>query len=323
MPKNSFAFLQADSSEDEGVQNMDPEQFLAYATKQATTKAKLDHKKKMEEAKKEAAMLQATAKSEPKEVRESKPKREPRANNGRRYGPRNEDRRRDNKDGDGQDDKKVSEGDRDNNRDRRQKRPRNQDRKSGNPRFGVKAQEKRGGAGAGNWGVATENLDDATNEVPSKEEDEANKDSAVENVAEGENDAENAEPQEPEEVQLSLEEYMKSLSTGDAAEEKSSSNKEAIRKANDGKELKGRVADKKFIYKADNNSGKGNASASNAKNTVSVEKLGFQSEYNRRGGRGGNRGGGRGDNRRGGDRQQKQREYKLDDASAFPTLGGK
>merc|ERR1712025_54621 len=52
--------------------------------------------------------------------------------------------------------------------DRRQRRPRNQDRQSGNPRTGRKAQEKKGGAGAGNWGKADENLDETAQEQVEK-----------------------------------------------------------------------------------------------------------------------------------------------------------
>merc|ERR1711898_31284 len=109
-------------------------------------------------------------------------------------------------------------------------RRRGNDRKSGDPRTGYRSGaqgEKRGGRGKGNWGDKTENPDEtAEKATPEQVTDDntENKDPAKD----AEKEEENAEPEEPVEVQLTLEEYMASLSA--PSESKSA----AGRKANDG-----------------------------------------------------------------------------------------
>merc|ERR1712048_712820 len=183
--KNKFIFNDDVSSEDEGLGNVDPSEMLTKATAKAIKQAKVD-------AKKQAAPVVAA----PVQKEEApKPRREPRANNQARKGPRKE---RGPKDGD----------------DRRQRRPRNQDRQSGNPRTGRKAQEKKGGAGAGNWGKADENLEETAQEQVEKAtpEDAENAENAGENA---EAAAENADPEEPKIQYLTLEEY-EAAQAGDA-----------------------------------------------------------------------------------------------------------
>merc|ERR1712203_957874 len=116
------------------------------------------------QAKIEAAKAKAIA---PKVVVQEQPakKREPKANNQPRKGPRRE--RIPKEDNDGfvaATNDSAAPAQRDNNR-RQNRRPKNADKKSGDPKTGRKAYEKRGGAGAGNWGKADENLDEAIKEL--------------------------------------------------------------------------------------------------------------------------------------------------------------
>merc|ERR1711912_25064 len=96
-------------------------------------------------------------------------------------------------------------------------RRRGNDRKSGDPRTGYRSNnqgEKRGGRGKFNTGDKTENPE----EIAEKATPEQVTDDNVENKdPEAENAEEEAAPQEPEEVQLTLEEYMASLA-GNSAE---------------------------------------------------------------------------------------------------------
>merc|ERR1711879_141758 len=103
-----------------------------------------------------------------------------------------------------------------------------------------------------------------------------------------EENAEYAEPEEPVEVQLTLEEYMASLAipSEDAAPK-------ASRKANDGDNiLKGKVIKSQKIHKEKARKFGGQERESN-KLVIDSKDLGFQSGANRRGGnrQGGNRGG--------------------------------
>merc|ERR1712203_529102 len=133
--KNKFIFQDENSSEDGGLGNVDPSEMLTKATAKAVKQAKVD-------AKKQAAPVVAA----PVQKEEPQKKKEPRANNQARKGPRRE---RGPKDGEAKDGENQV----------RERRNRDgEDRQSGNPRTGRKAQEKKGGAGAGNWGKADENL---------------------------------------------------------------------------------------------------------------------------------------------------------------------
>jgi len=311
--KNKFIFNDDVSSEDEGLGNVDPSEMITKATAKAVKQAKAD-------AKKQAVPVVAA----PVQKEEApKPKREPRANNQARKGPRKE---RGPKDGEAKDgenqvrDRKPRDGD-----DRRQRRPRNQDRQSGNPRTGRKAQEKKGGAGAGNWGKADENLEETAEAQLEKTTPED-----AENAENGENAeaaAENAEPEEPKIQYLTLEEY-EAAQAGDAGVE---TKKEAVRQSNDGQALKGRQLNQKQVYNTlQASSSKSAAVRENAKQHVAAEFVGFQSDY------------GSGRDRRGGDRRDNNRRNNnrgdqnnnrrnnnkggmanIDDKNAFPALGAK
>merc|ERR1711972_702069 len=271
--KNKFIFNDDVSSEDEGLGNVDPSEMLTKATAKAIKQAKVD-------AKKQAVPVVAA----PVQKEEApKPRREPRANNQARKGPRKE---RGPKDGEAKDgenqvrERKPRDGD-----DRRQRR--NQDRQSGNPRTGRKAQEKKGGAGAGNWGKADENLEETAEAQLEKTtpEDAENAENAGENA---EAAAENTETEEPKIQYLTLEEY-EAAQAGDAGTE---TKKEAVRQSNDGQALKGRQLSKKQVYNTlQSSSSKTVAARENAKQHVAAQFVGFQSDY------------GSGRDRRGGDRR--------------------
>jgi len=326
-------FMLADSSSESGSEdettNLDPFSMIQQATTAAIKKTKED----LKNAHKKPAVVK---KSEPEEEKkDEKPKgnnrnrnnnnrREPRGNQQQRRGPRNERKPKDAADGEnnqvGQKGGDAPLGDNNGARQRRERRPR--DRASGDPRTGVKAQEKRGGAGKGNWGKADKNYDEEKPEEVTPEEKPAA-------TAEGEekpaSDAENEEPQEPAgPPPLSLEEYMASLGVAEAPKN--------LRKANDGVDLKGQsitggYKDKIHKEKLVNYSA---PERTNNKNFIAAENLSFVSRGdrggffytdNRRDG-GNRRGGDRGGNRKGQDKQPKS--FTLENnAEAFPSLGGK
>lgn len=332
----------SDSSSDEQVQNIDPYAMMQKAQTDAVKKAKQQAKDAIAARKKQQVKI-PEPEAEEKPVAEKKQNnnnnrrdnnrnnRGPRAENGPRYGKRNEDSRPSKYDSNNN---AVSENNNNNNQaeqrdnDRRQKRPRAQDRRSGNPRSGVKAQEKRGGAGAGNWGKATDQGDPEDKEQITPEEPAENTENANPEAENQEN--EDAEPAEPEIPQLSLEEYMASLNTDAPAEAK-----DPVRKANDGVEIKGRKIKKKFVFQESNNQQSGFHPRENAKQHVPQELIGFQSDYKRGGNRGGDRGGDRRGDRRGGDRRGDRgdnnrapkkggnnQKFSLEEnLEAFPTLG--
>merc|ERR1712157_558439 len=233
---------------------------------------------------------------------------------GARKGPRKE---RGPKDGEAKDgenqvrERKPRDGD-----DRRQRRPRNQDRQSGNPRTGRKAQEKKGGAGAGNWGKADENLEETAQEQVEKA------------TPEGENaeNAKDAEPEEPKIQYLTLEEY-EAAQAGDAG---SDTKKGAVRQSNDGQALKGRELSKKQVYNTlQSSSSKSAAVRENAKQHVAAQFVGFQSDYGSGRDNRDRRGGDRRNNNNRGDRNNNKRNNNkggmanIDDKNAFPALGAK
>lgn len=278
---NNRFMLQSDSDSDSEIGNHDPYEVMTQAVATATKKAK-------QQAKEEAQQAKVVVKKP--EAEEAKPvKKEPRGNQQRRYGKRNEGERRDFKKSDGaveDGDKKERNADRKREDRRGPRRPRNQERKSGNPRTGVKATEKRGGAGTGNWGKEGEIIDDAEVKEDTTPE-------AGENTENAENGEGEAVAEEPKEVYLTLDEYYAGLG-GDNAEKPADKTDKA----------------------GDANA---NTKAANPLNNL----LGFQSDYSgRRGGdrRGDRRGGDdRRNNRRGGnDRKQRDFTFKED---AFPALG--
>merc|ERR1711981_958660 len=329
-------FMLADSSASESgsedeTSNLDPFSMIQQATTAAIKKTKED----LKNAHKKPAVVK---KSEPEEEKkDEKPKgnnrnrnnnnrgnREPRGNQQQRRGPRNE---RKPKDGaaDGENNQVGQKGGDaplgDNNRQRRERRPR--DRASGDPRTGVKAQEKRGGAGKGNWGKADKNYDDEEKPTPEA----GTEEKPIEKSADGEAAPEEQENQEPEEpagpAPISLEEYMASLGVSEAPKN--------LRKANDGQDIiKGAFRSDK-IHKENLTSFKP-VERTNNKEYIPAENLSFVSRAdkggfyytdnrrdNNRGDRrerGGNRGGNKGG-------QPKEFNLKAMKEEAFPSLGGK
>lgn len=332
-------------SEDEGnIQNQDPFAMLKQAEVDAVKNAKQAQKDKAKAEKdaKLAAKKAATAaitgnnaeeaKKPENNRRNDRPRREPRGNQQQRRGPRQERAPRDGE-------QAVAEngaGKVENSRPpRTNDRRRGNDRQSGDPRTGYKGQsEKRGGRGKGNWGDKTENPEETapteqvTDEAENKDAEKKTEEEEVE-----------AEPEEPVEVQLTLDEYMASLSAPSAAGPKS-------RKANDGEELKGNQYQAKKVHH-DKQRKFGGHEREDKKFVIDSKDLGFKSGSGRggffydgdrnddrrggRGGRGGGRGGARNQGNRGGDNsrrggqdsQPKAFNMKSLNDEAFPTLGGK
>lgn len=308
--KNKFIFEdEMANTSDEDVP-MDPTELMNKATSNAVKNAKA-------QAKLDAAKAKAVA---PKvAVQEAQPakKREPKANNQPRKGPRRERVPKENvEDKDGfvaANNENAAPAQRDNNR-RRDRRPRNSDKKSGDPRTGRKAQEKRGGAGAGNWGKADENLDEAIKEIDQEnaeaEKAENDAENNVDAAAEGEE-----ESSEPKIQYLTLEEYEASMNAGDA---NSQANKENVRVANDGQSIKGRQVEKKKMYNAGPTLKSDKVHVrENVKQVINADFVGHFAGGRDRGD----------DNRRRGGRnnnERKQRQGKMaaiDDVKAFPALG--
>jgi len=294
-------------SEDEAIANVDPYAIIKQAEADAIKLAK----QKIKEGNKKVVPVLEPKKEEPQEVKRQdnrrNNRREPRGNNQARRGPRTERPERNN-------DNTLSENNNQASRDdgnRRPRRNRDQDRKSGNPVRGVKATEKKGGAGAGNWGKADENLEETVAPVEEKVTDE---------------NAENADPEEqaePEEVTLSLEEYYKTLGS---VETTTNTN---ARKANNGEAVKGNVVRKNKIFIDRKNTHHIATKESNqSKVVLPNEQLSFISGRNdRRNDRNNNdRRGGRGrrnDNFQA-DKKKQPKEFNMEKASQdFPKLGGK
>merc|ERR1712048_988367 len=317
-------------SEDEGI-NQDPFAMIKQAEIDAVNNAKQAQKDKAA-ADKAAKAAITGEKSEDKkdDRRNNRPRREPRGNQQPRRGKRFENND-ENKDGENNENQGQL-NERNNNRPpRTNDRRRGNDRKSGDPRTGYRSNnqgEKRGGRGKFNTGDKTENPE----EIAEKATPEQVTDDNVENKdPEAENAEEEAAPQEPEEVQLTLEEYMASLAGNSTEPAK------AARKADDGDNvLKGNVIHSKKIHSEKSRKFGGHERESN-KLVIDSKDLGFQSGANRRGGsnfyydgdnndRRGNRGGNRrGGNRQGGNRgdrgENKPKAFNMESmAEAFPTL---
>jgi len=327
---NRFAIDAGDSSssEDEAVSNVDPFQLIKKAETDAVKKTKEQLKAAAKKAKEPAPKKPEVA-EEKKEDRPAKRnnRREPKGNQQQRRGPRNERKRNDGAAGGDVAEKQEGAplGENNDNRRRRERRPK--DRESGNPRTGVKAQEKKGGAGKGNWGKADKNYDaDAPAEEKTPEESPAE---PVEKKEGEEADAEEQENKEPEAPPtLTLEEYMASLGSVDAPKN--------LRKANDGEALKGNTFRSNKIHAAAVQQPVATSSGTHHsnKNYIAAENLAFIS----RGDKGGffytdsrdndRRRGGGGDRRRGGkgrDNNQNSgpKEFSLKADQDFPSLGGK
>merc|ERR1711981_889925 len=334
---NRFAIDAGDSSssEDEAVSNVDPFQLIKKAETDAVKKTKEQLKAAAKKAKEPAPKKAEVAeeKEEDRPAKRNNRNREPRGNQQQRRGPRKE-RKPDGEAGGDVAEKKDNNaplGENNDNRRRRERRPK--DRESGNPRTGVRAQEKKGGAGKGNWGKADKNYDadaPAAEEKPTPEESPAEPVEKKEGEEANAEEQENKEPEEQAPPTLTLEEYMASLGSVDAPKN--------LRKANDGEELKGNTfrsnkihAEKQPVYTS-------TGEKHSNKNYIAPENLAFIS----RGDKGGffytdsrdndrRRGGGigeGGDRRRGGkgrDNNQNSgpKEFSLKADQDFPSLGGK
>lgn len=315
-------------SDQEQIVNVDPYTMLKDIEGKALKKAKQERK-----AAKEVKI------EEPVEKEDKKPRRkEPVANNGPRRGRRNQDVDEEKKPrNDRTYRNRNDKGDENNNnqKDKRYKRPRDQDRKSGNPRTGVKSNEKKNGAGGANWGDPTDPKvygDDLETEKPTP-----TSDANDENNDPEKSDAEN---KEPEEVTMTLEEYEKQNSA-----QVISSNKTAVRKPNNGEELKGTVivkgkSDKIYVDDfAIHRMGKPQEKAKPIlqANLISGGRGGFRHDalgnFNNRNNQRGGRGGGRGGRGRGGrqnfnrpnqadtkEEDNKSKEFSLV-SEDYPTLG--
>jgi len=217
------------------------------------------------------------------------------------------------------------------------------ERKSGDNRTGIKAEDKRGGGGKGNWGT----FDD---EMKAKEGDE----SAV-NTSQEENEAKEAgdeDKKEQEEEAAKEEEEPKQLTLDEwkALQTKKDQPKFNLRKAGEGADLdpkwKKAAAYKKekdcedsdedeedtYVYLQRSNRAKHVDINIQFADQPSMRgggrgrgRGGRGGRGEGRGGRGGGRGGGegRGDAppRRGGPKGGRTQQYSLDDQSAFPALG--
>lgn len=301
----------SDSGSDDEATNIDPFAMIRQAEVDAIKQAKQDIKNSK---KKVVPTLEpATEKVEEKAApaRRNNNRREPRGNQAARRGPRNE--RPERTENSALSENNNNQASRDDGN-RRPRRPRDQDRRSGNPRSGVKATEKKGGAGAGNWGKADENLDETAKEAISEEK-------SAEN-------AENADPEEvveaePEEVTLSLEEYYAQLGKAEAVQT-------ASRKANNGEALKGKTIRRNKIFTDKKNQQTVNTQPKESNKVILPnEKLSFISgrNDNRRDDRNNNRRGGRGGRRsdnQAGDNKRQPKEFNMEKVSQdFPKLGGK
>jgi len=279
----------ASSSDDEACQNVDPYAMVKQAEVEAIRLAKLKVK---EQSKVSVKIITQVAKEEPKQDNRPKTnKREPRANAAPRRGPRNE-RPQENENVLSENNNSAAardDGDR-----RANRRPRNQDRRSGNPRSGVKATEKRGGGGAGNWGKPTE----APADFEEKREESTPEEPSNENTE----NADPEEPKEPEEITMTLEEYYAQEGKSSLIEKKP----QAIALEQTEKELRENLLN---------------------------EKLGFLSGRQQRGGnnyrydnnnndrrQGGRRNDNRGGNARG-EKKQEPKDFSKAAISDFPELG--
>ncbi|XP_059275881.1 RGG repeats nuclear RNA binding protein A [Lycium ferocissimum] len=208
------------------------------------------------------------------------------------------------------------------------------DRRSGTGRGG---DFKREGAGRGNWGTPTDEIAPETEEPVNEGEKivDAEKQAGQEDAGDTKKDSPDAEPEqkEPEEKEMTLEEYEK------VREEKRKAllaQKPEERKVNLDKEfesmqlLSNKKNEEEIFVKLGSEKDKRKEAVEKAKKTKSINEFLKPAEgenYYRGGGRGRGRGG-RGRSGYGGNGGNGGSSYnvpapKIEDASQFPTLGGK
>jgi hypothetical protein len=301
----------SEESDNETTVNIDPSVLIKKAEKNAikATKQQLKAAEKMAQNEKTNVLQASDAdNTTPADQKRRGPRndrnREPKGNQAPRYGKRFEkERQSDIENIDNKNNAPVPQ-----NEGRRETRQSTKtDRRSGNPRTGVRATEKRAGGGRGNWGKPTEVIEEPVEEALTPEENQE----PVENA-----EQEETEPVEPEPVEFTLEEYRKQAAGNDQTKKGDS------RKPNDGADLSGTVLARKEIYKnqpathyytqPDRNQNK---------NIISNDKLAFISN----GGRGyryfDNRQDRRGGRGRGEQQGDAKRNFTLE-TTAFPSLGG-
>lgn len=316
---NRFILEGSESSDSESdneittkTSNVDPFSLIKQAEKNATknTKQMLKAEQKMAQNEKTNVLQSSDADNTANDQKRRGPRndrREPKANNAPRYGKRfeknqqNEIENIDNK----------NQAPMPNNENRRETRQNTKtDRRSANPRTGVRAQEKRSGGGRGNWGKPTEVTDEIPVESLTPEE---NPEEKTPEEAEEKEEV----PAEPEVVEFTLAEFRKQAGNDDELK------KTEGRKANDGQQVGGVPLARKEIYQPQTNTLYHQADRNQNKTVITNDKLNFIS----RGGRGYRYFDNNRDNNRRGGRNQARENQAGDNAftletEAFPTLGG-
>lgn len=287
-------------SEDEGIQNVDPYLIEKNLVNQATKQAKQLAKQKIEAAKpslvqkKSETRVEAQNFATPDQVASTNTNnnnnntrrnnrrgpREPRANNGPRYGKRNpsgEENDESNAVENAGDSERRGNRDGYNTNRRQNRRPRFQDRQSGDPRTGARYQDRRRGGKQDNVPEEENNWDEnATGDQEPAAVDPENADPENSDAAENpvNSDTENQEPEQPEDPKielLTLDEYL-------SQQENVAVVKEPVRKANDGLSIKGRVLQNNTkIMNTMTYNERIYVPRDNVKNVISYDKLGFQS----------------------------------------------
>lgn len=331
--KNRFQLASdSDSSEDEGIQNMDPSLIIEKATKEAAVKAKANAKMQVEQQRKEKLEAQAALQANERKQEEAAKNQAARGqgNNrgaggrggrggnrggrGGRGGGRGGDReaveRRPRRNNEGEN----AEGQAMPGNDNRRANNRNRDRNPRNNRPKTGEQDP-------NWGK----IEDQP-EAGKEEKKEVKEPEAAENneAAEGDDGkaADEAVEEEPKEVTLSLDEYYAQVKA-EVGEKKAA----AVRKANDGQEIKGKALNKKKTFNPDPVVPK-QAAIQRTKNNllegnfISDSGRGARNDRGGRGGRGGNRNNNRDNNRNNNrDNNRNKAPVNIADTQAFPTLG--
>merc|ERR1712227_216246 len=283
-----FAGIDVDSGNDDAIENVDPFAVLNDLKQQAEIAKSLPKKK----VQKKAAPVKA-AEPEKKESGEGEKKVERRRGEGGRRGGRGDGRprgdrppreRREPRSGEVEGaprEERRGRGDRENRR--------TGDRKSGDPRTTYKGNDKRDGAGAGNWGTPEDELKAQTEPVA---------DEVAKEEAEKKDDAPPAAPEPEEPKTMTLEEYRKQKKSVLSNPNAKTQNQTAAttQKERKEREKKGRAA--------------------------RVQEVNFTAApLVQRGGNRGGRNAGRGDRRDRQPRNDKQEpSLDLNDADGFPTL---
>lgn len=299
-----------DEKNDQTLTNMDPYNMIRKAEQDSikATKTALKTQEKLAKQAKVSSVSDKKEEAKPVDNRQGNRRREPKGNQQQRRGPRVE-RNRENQEFDGSQNQVQQSNNDGPQGDRRRGKPKRQfDRRSGNPRNGVKGDEKRGGGGAYNWGKS-DKIPEAEDKQEEATPENAEAEAAVEEVAE---EDENKEPSGPEEI--GIDEYFAQLNAS-APEQVNKT-----RKANDGEALTGKYIKNKKIF-TQRNTNQVVETRENKKITVPAANLGLLSSQRGYRGRDSNR---RDNNRRDNNERRDNRggNKAFDIMKAdFPTLG--